>query len=80
MTLMNILLEGLAQMGAGIGAGIAAVGAGIGIGNIGKGALESLARQPEVSGDIRTNMILMAAFVEGVALFAVVICFMLAVQ
>jgi len=79
MTLMSILLEGLAQMGAGIGAGIAAVGAGIGIGNIGKGALQSLARQPEVSGDIRTNMILMAAFVEGVALFAVVICFMLAV-
>jgi len=78
MTLMNILLEGLAQMGAGIGAGIAAVGAGIGIGNIGKGALESIARQPEVSGDIRTNMILMAAFVEGVALFAVVICFLLA--
>jgi len=75
---MNILLEGLAQMGAGIGAGIAAVGAGIGIGNIGKGALESIARQPEVSGDIRTNMILMAAFVEGVALFAVVICFLLA--
>jgi F-type H+-transporting ATPase subunit c len=80
MTLMNILLEGLAQMGAGIGAGIAAVGAGIGIGNIGKGALESIARQPEVSGDIRTNMILMAAFVEGVALFAVVICFLLAMK
>jgi F-type H+-transporting ATPase subunit c len=77
MTLMNILLDGLAQMGAGIGAGIAAVGAGIGIGNIGKGALESLARQPEVSGDIRTNMILLAAFVEGVALFAVVICLLL---
>ena len=74
MTLMNILLEGLAQMGAGIGAGIAAVGAGIGIGNIGKSALESIARQPEVSGDIRTNMIIAAALIEGVALFAVVVC------
>ena len=74
MTLVNILLEGLAQMGAGIGAGIAAVGAGLGIGNIGKSALESIARQPEVSGDIRTNMIIAAALIEGVALFAVVVC------
>ena len=74
MALHTILLEGLAQMGAGIGAGIAAVAAGIGIGNIGKAALESLARQPEVSGDIRTNMILAAAFIESVALFAVVVC------
>lgn len=66
-------------MGAGIGAGIAAIGAGLGIGNIGKSALESLARQPEVSGDIRTNMILMAAFVEGVALFAIVVCLLIAI-
>ncbi len=74
MELISILLEGLAQMGAGIGAGIAAIGAGIGIGNIGKSALESIARQPEVSGDIRTNMIIAAALIEGVALFAVVVC------
>ena len=74
MALISILLEGLAQMGAGIGAGIAAIGAGLGIGNIGKSALESIARQPEVSGDIRTNMIIAAALIEGVALFAVVVC------
>jgi len=74
MTLGSVLLEGLAQMGAGIGAGIAAVGAGLGIGNIGKSALESIARQPEVSSDIRTNMIIAAALIEGVALFAVVVC------
>jgi F-type H+-transporting ATPase subunit c len=74
MTLITILLDGLAQMGAGIGAGIAAIGAGIGIGNIGKSALESIARQPEVSSDIRTNMIIAAALIEGVALFAVVVC------
>ena len=72
--LMSILLDGLAQMGAGIGAGIAAVGAGIGIGNIGKSALESIARQPEVSGDIRTNMIVAAALIEGVAFLAVIVC------
>ena len=77
MALMSILLEGLAQMGAGIGAGIAAIGAGIGIGNIGKGALESLARQPEVGGDVRTNMIIAAALIEGVAFFAIVVCLLI---
>ncbi|MEG2070747.1 MAG: ATP synthase F0 subunit C, partial [Bacteroidales bacterium] len=58
-------------------AGIAAIGAGIGIGNIGKGAVESIARQPEAGGDIRTNMILTAAFIEGVALFAIVVCILI---
>ena len=64
-------------MGAGIGAGIAAIGAGIGIGNIGKSALESLARQPEVGGDIRSNMIVAAALIEGVAFFAIVVCLLI---
>ena len=59
-------------MGA-IGAGIAALGAGIGVGLIGKGALESITRQPEAVGDIRSNMILTAALVEGAALFAIVV-------
>jgi len=58
---------------AAIGAGLAAIGAGIGIGLIGKGAEESIARQPEAVNDIRSNMIVMAAFVEAVALFAVVV-------
>ena len=58
---------------AAIGAGLAAVGAGIGIGQIGRGAAESIARQPEATGDIRAVMILTAAFVEGVALFAVIV-------
>ena len=58
---------------AAIGAGLAAVGAGIGIGRIGGSALESKARQPEMMGDIRTNMIIAAALVEGVALFGVVV-------
>lgn len=64
----------IAKMGAGIGAGIAVVGAGLGIGNIGKGAVESIARQPEAVGDIRSNMIIAAALIEGVAFFAIVVC------
>ncbi len=58
---------------AAIGAGLAAIGAGIGIGQIGKGAVEGIARQPEAAGEIRTNMIVAAALVEAVALFAVVV-------
>lgn len=74
MDLMTILLSTTAWANAGgaIGAGLAAVGAGIGIGQIGKGAVEAIARQPEAINDIRANMILTAAFVEGVALFAVI--------
>jgi len=67
-----LAIDGTAAAGGAIGAGIAVLGAGIGIGNIGKGAVESIARQPEASGDIRANMILTAAFVEGVALFGVI--------
>ncbi len=70
------LLEAVANAGGAIGAGLGAIGAGIGIGQIGKGALESIARQPEAINDIRSNMILTAALVEGVALFAVIIGFL----
>ncbi|MDR2979413.1 MAG: ATP synthase F0 subunit C [Bacteroidales bacterium] len=69
----------IAKMGAALGASLAAIGAGIGIGQIGKGTVESIARQPEASGNIMTNMILTAAFIEGVALFAVVVCLLIAV-
>ena len=65
------------MMGAGIGAGVAVIGAGVGIGKIGAAAVESIARQPEAAGIIRANMILTAAFVEGVALFACAICFLI---
>ena len=61
-------------MGASLGAGIAAIGAGLGIGRIGSAAMEAIARQPEATGDIRSNMIIIAALVEGVALFAVIVC------
>ena len=65
---------GIAKLGAGLGAGCAAIGAGIGIGKIGSSAMEAIARQPEATGNIRNNMIIIAALVEGVALFAVIVC------
>ncbi len=74
MELLSVMLEAANQGLAGIGAGVAAVGAGIGIGRIGGSALESIARQPEATGDIRANMIIAAALIEGVALFAVIVC------
>ncbi|MBP6446872.1 MAG: ATP synthase F0 subunit C [Saprospiraceae bacterium] len=63
---------------AAIGAGLAVIGAGIGIGMVGGKAMEAIARQPEASGDIRSGMILMAAFVEGAALIAILLSFVMA--
>ena len=67
----------LAQMGAAIGSGLAAIGAGIGIGQIGNRAMEAIARQPEVVGDIRTNMIVASALIEGAAFFAMIVCLLI---
>ena len=64
--------SGLEKLGA-VGAGLAVIGAGIGIGQIGGKAVEGIARQPEAASKIQTNMIIAAALVEGVALFAVVV-------
>ncbi|MCI9117143.1 MAG: ATP synthase F0 subunit C [Muribaculaceae bacterium] len=69
-----LAVEALATLGATLGAGIAAIAAGIGIGKIGAAAMEAIARQPEAAGDIRSNMIVIAALVEGVALFGVIVC------
>jgi len=66
----------LGILGAALGAGLAAIGAGVGIGKIGSSAMEAIGRQPDAAGKIRTNMIIIAALIEGVALFALVICFM----
>jgi F-type H+-transporting ATPase subunit c len=76
MSALLIILQDMAfgQMGAALGAGLAAIGAGIGIGRIGASAMEAIARQPESVGDIRSNMIVSAALIEGVAFFAVIIC------
>jgi F-type H+-transporting ATPase subunit c len=71
---------GLAWLGAGVGAGLAVVGAGLGIGLLAGPANEGIARQPEAVGEIRTNMIIAAALIEGLALFAIVICFLLSLK
>ncbi len=63
------VIEGIAA----IGAGLAAIGAGIGIGKVGGHAMDAMARQPEMYGKIQTAMIIAAALIEGVALFAVVV-------
>lgn len=80
--LLSIILQAagnvaLAKFGAALGAGIAAVAAGLGIGRIGGSAMEAIARQPESAGDIRSNMIVAAALIEGVAFFAIVLCLLI---
>jgi F-type H+-transporting ATPase subunit c len=78
LSILLLAVEGLAVMGAGIGAGIVALGAGLGIGRIGGSAMEAIARQPEEVGKIQTAMIISAALIEGVALFGVIICLIIA--
>jgi F-type H+-transporting ATPase subunit c len=70
----------LAYLGAGLGAGIAVLGAGIGIGKLAASAMEGTARQPSAVGDIRASMIIAAALIEGVTLFAEVVCIILATK
>ncbi len=70
----------LGWLSAGIGAGIAVLGAGLGIGKLAASALEAMGRQPEAAGPIRTNMIIAAALIEGIAFFALVICILLALK
>ncbi len=82
---MNTLLQAAvdnsaaaySKMSAAIGAGLSATGAGIGIGRIGGSAMESIARQPESVGDIRANMIVAAALIEGAVFFAIVVCLLI---
>ena len=74
LVLLQVAAAGLAKLGAAVGAGLATIGAGIGIGNIGAHAMDAIARQPEMAGNIRINMIIIAALVEGAAFFALVVC------
>lgn len=71
---------GMSYLAAGLGAGLVVVGAALGIGRLASGAFEGMARQPEVSGDLRTAMIIAAALIEGFTFFALVVTFMLATQ
>ncbi len=70
----------LAFLSAGFGAGIAVIGAAMGIGRLAAAAMEGSARQPSVTGDIRTGMIIAAALIEGATLFAIVVCLLLALK
>ncbi|MEN0016444.1 MAG: ATP synthase F0 subunit C [Bacteroidota bacterium] len=76
----QLLDANLTLLGASLGAGIVALGAGLGIGKIGSAAMESIARQPEASAKIQTAMIIAAALIEGVALFGVLICLLIATK
>lgn len=69
-----------AMLGAGIGAGLATIGAGIGIGRIGGQVADGMARQPEVAGAIQTGGLILAALIEGVALFAVVVTLLISLK
>ena len=78
---MNLLFSVLLQAGANLGnwapvAGViaAVLGAAFGISLIGKSAMDAISRQPEAGSDVRTSMIIVAALIEGVALFAIVVC------
>ena len=80
LTMMLLLDASLALVGAGIGAGMVAMGAAFGIGKIGSAAMEAIARQPEAGSKIQTAMIIASALIEGVALFGVLICLLIATQ
>ncbi|MFZ1082489.1 MAG: ATP synthase F0 subunit C [Candidatus Kryptoniota bacterium] len=71
---------GLTHLAAGIGAGLAVIGGGYGIGKLAASAMEASGRQPDALGEIRTSMIIAAALIEGVTLFAEVITIILALK
>ncbi len=77
MLLVETALE-IGKLGAGLGAGIGIIGAGIGLGRIGGSANESIARQPEAATEIRGSSLILAAMLEGVALFGVAVTLLLA--
>ena len=80
-TILAIILEVSYVKGiAALAAAVAVIGAAFGIGMIGKSATESIARQPSAASNIRTSMILTAAFIEGVALFAIVVCLLVVLK
>lgn len=78
---LSLLLDsGIGLVGAGIGAGVVALGVGIGIGQIGGSAVSAIARQPDAAGKVQTAMIIAAALIEGVALFSVLTCLIIAMK
>ncbi|MDR0363939.1 MAG: ATP synthase F0 subunit C [Bacteroidales bacterium] len=86
MELLSVLLQAIADLtayakiGAAIGAAIIVIGASLGIGQIGKAALESMARQPEAANDLRSTMIVVAGLIEGATLIALVVCLLIVIM
>jgi F-type H+-transporting ATPase subunit c len=76
----ELLYLGLGYMGAGLGAGVCLLGAAFGIAKLASAALEGTARQPEAAGALRTSMIIPAALIEGLGLFALVVCLLVALN
>lgn len=80
MTTLFILLQvaaasvAYAKIGAALGSAAIVLGASFGIAKVGSTALESMARQPEAAGDIRSSMVVAAALIEGVSFFAIIVC------
>ena len=70
------MVGSLSILGAAIGAGLVTIGAGLGIGKLAASVMEGIARQPSVGGDLRINMLIAAALIEGVAFFCAIICFL----
>ena len=68
-----LAIEGVAKLGAAVGAGLAAIGAGLGIGKIGGSAMDAMARQPEMQSKLQSSMIVAAALVEGATFFTLII-------
>ena len=82
MLTLSVLLQvasgaAIGKLSAGFGAALSAMAASFGIGRIGSSAMEAIARQPEAGADIRSNMIVSAALIEGVSFFAVVVCMLI---
>ncbi len=71
---------GFEFLAAGFGAGLTVIGGAYGIGKLASSAMDASGRQPEAAGDIRTSMIIAAALIEGISLFALVICILLALK
>lgn len=73
-------MDSLSMLGAAIGVAVIVLGVAIGMGKIGKAAMEAIGRQPEAAGKVQTAMIIISALIEGVALFAVVVCLLVVVK
>lgn len=70
-------MDSLGIISAGLGVGLIVLGVAFGMGKIGKAAMEAIGRQPEAAGKIQTAMIVISALIEGVALFAVIVCLLI---